>query len=203
MVGWTRNWMGVQNLAYACADDPDLIAEISDTVANLVCWAIDQVAGRVPIDLGLGWEDICFKSGPLVSPRIFEQCCVPAYRKVADKLTHHGCDLYMVDCDGKLDDLMPLWLEGGVNILFPVEIGTWQADPMAFRRRYGKQLRIYGGIDKRELTKGRAAIDAEVRRRMPLMKDGGFIPLPDHLIIPGTPLADYRYYLDRIGELRF
>jgi len=203
MVGWTRNWMGVVNLAYACADDPELIAEIADTVADLVCWAIDQVDGRVEIDVGLGWEDICFKTGPLVSPGIFERCCVPAYRKVADRLAQAGCDLYMVDSDGKVDDLVPLWLKGGVNVMFPIEIGTWQADPMAYREQYGRELRVYGGIDKLQLTKGREAIDAEIQRRLPLMRAGGFVPLPDHLIVPGTPLEDYRYYLDRIRELRF
>jgi hypothetical protein len=35
------------------------------------------------------------------------------------------------------------------------------------------------------------------------MKAGGFVPLPDHLIIPGTPLDDYRYYLGKIRALRF
>jgi len=203
MVGWTRDWMGVVNLGYTCADDPDLIGEVADTVADLICWGIDQVKGKVTIDIGLGWEDICFKTGPLVSPRIFKQCCVPAYRKVADKLAEAGCDLYMVDSDGDVTELVPLWLEGGVNVMFPIEIGTWHADPMAFRKRHGKELRVFGGVNKLELTKGRDAIDAEIARRIPLMKDGGFVPLPDHLIIPGTPLDDYRYYLDQIRELRF
>ena len=203
MIGWTRNWMGVENMGYACYDDRDLIAEIADTVADLACWAIDQVAGKVQIDLGLGWEDICFKTGPLISPDIFRECCVPAYRKVADRLGELGCDLYMVDSDGDVAALVPLWLEGGVNTMFPIEIGTWHADPMAYRKKYGRECRIFGGIDKKEIAKGRAAIDAEIERRIPLMKDGGFIPLPDHLIIPGTLLDDYRYYLDRLRELRF
>jgi len=203
MIGWTRNWMGVQNMAYACYDDRDLIAEISDTVANLACWAIDQVADKVQIDFGLGWEDICFKTGPLISPHVFKECCVPAYRKISDRLAEAGCDLCMVDCDGEVSALVPLWLEGGVNIIFPIEIGTWQADPMAYRKKYGRECRIFGGIDKRALAQGREAIDAEIQRRIPLMKDGGLIPLPDHLIIPGTPLKDYKYYLDRLRELRF
>ncbi len=203
MIGWTRNWMGVRSMAYACYDDRELSAEVADTIAELACWAIDQVAGRVEIDLGWGWEDICFKTGPLISPHVFRECCVPAYRKIADRLAACGCDLYLVDCDGKIDDLLPLWLEGGVNVMFPVEIGTWQADPAAFRKKYGRQLRILGGIDKKELVKGRPAIDAEIERRIPLMKEGGYIPLPDHLIIPGTPLEDYGYYLDRLRELRF
>jgi len=203
MIGWARNWLGVENLAYACYDDRDLIAEIADTVADLVCWAIDQVAPKVHIDMGWGWEDICFRNGPLISPHVFRECCVPAYRKVADRLALHGCDLYVVDCDGKIDDLVPLWLEGGVNVMFPIEIGAWQADPMEFRRQFGKELRVFGGIDKKEIAKGPAAIDAEIRRRLPLMRDGGFIPLPDHLLIPSTSLDDYKYYLERMRELRF
>ena len=98
--------------------------------------------------------------------------------------------------------LVPLWLEAGVNIQFPVEIGTWQADPMEFRKKWGKELRIIGGLDKLELEKGRAAIAAEIERRIPLMKDGGFIPMPDHLITPGVSLEDYKYYLDRMRRLR-
>ena len=202
-IGWARDWMGVENLGYACHDDRALLAELCDTVAELICWGIDQVGNKLQIDLAISSEDICFRSGPLVSPQVFKECCVPAYRKIRERLEAHGCDLYMVDCDGKLDDLVPLWLEGGVNILYPIEIGTWKADPLAFRKRYGREFRCIGAIDKLELPKGREAIDAEIERRLPLMKLGGYIPIPDHLIVPGTPLEDYRYYLERIRTLRF
>ena len=69
-----------------------------------------------------------------------------------------------------------MWLEGGVNVMFPIEIGTWNADPMAFRREYGRELRILGGINKLALEQDRKAIDAEIERRKPLMAEGGFIP---------------------------
>ena len=203
MIGWIRNWMGVENLAYLCYDDRDLLAEMVDTIAELVCWGLDQVLPKVKADMGWGWEDICFRSGPLVSPVIFKECVVPGYRKVADKLLDYGVDLYLVDCDGYIDDLVPLWLEGGVNVMFPVEIGPWKADPYAFRKKYGKELRVFGGIDKLEIAKGPEAIDAEIARRLPLMKEGGFIPLPDHLITPETSLEDYKYYLEQIRKLRF
>ena len=71
------------------------------------------------------------------------------------------------------------------------------------KKKYGKKLRVIGGINKLELEKGPDAIDAEIERRIPLMAEGGFIPLPDHLITPGTSLENYKYYLDRIRELRF
>lgn len=203
MVGILRNWMGVENMAIASRLYPDFFAETVDTISDLVCWAIDQVGGKVHIDMGWGWEDICFRGGPLLDPASFREFCVPGYRKVAGKLREYGCGLYLVDCDGMIDHLLPHWLDAGVNVLFPVEIGTWRADPMAMRRKYGKELRIIGGIDKLALERDSAAIDAEIARRKPLMAEGGFIPLPDHLITPATPLKNVQYYLDRIRELRF
>ena len=205
MIGWTRNWMGVEGLSYLAADDPDLIGEIADTLAELAIATLEPVVATMDPapDLGWFWEDICCKSGPLVSPRIFEQYCTPAYKKITDMLKRYGTDVSLVDCDGVIDALVPGWLAGGVNIMFPIEIGVWQADPMAFRRQYGKELRIFGGIDKGVLYHGPEAIDAEIARRIPLMKDGGFIPLPDHLIPPGVPIENYKYYLQAIADLRF
>ena len=203
MIGWIRNWMGVENLAYLCYDDRDLLAEMVDTIATLVCWQLDVVLPKVQADVGWGWEDICFRTGPLVSPQVFKECAVPGYQKISAKLSDYGIDLHLVDCDGKIDDLIPLWLEGGVNVMLPVEIGVWGADPAEFRRKYGKELRIFGGINKLQIAKGPAAIDAEIERRLPLMRQGGYVPLPDHLVIPGTSLEDYKYYLERIRRLRF
>ena len=203
LVGYLRNWMGVENMAVASMMYPDFFARTVDVISDLVCWAIDQVAPKVKIDIGWGWEDICFRTGPLIQPEIFAKYCVPGYQKIADKLRSHGCDLYLVDCDGLIDHLLPHWLEGGVNVMFPVEIGAWNADPAAMRKQYGKGLRILGGIDKLVLERDRAAIDAEIERRMPLMAEGGLVPLPDHLITPDTPLENVQYYLDRIRALRF
>ena len=73
---------------------------------------------------------------------------------------------------------------------------------MEYRKKCGKELRIIGGLNKLELEKGPAAIDAEIQRRIPLMKDGGFVVMPDHLITPGTSLDSYKYYLDKIRHLR-
>jgi uroporphyrinogen decarboxylase len=202
MIGWIRNWMGVENLAYLCYDDRELLAEMVKTIADLVCWGLDQVLPSIRPDLGWGWEDICFRTGPLVSPDIFGEVAVPGYAKISRKLRDAGCDLYLVDCDGMIDALVPGWLEGGVNVMFPVEIGAWKADPAQFRRRWGRELRIFGGIDKLALEKGRAEIDREIERRVPLMREGGYVPLPDHLITPDTPLDDYRYYLGALGRVR-
>ncbi|MBN1671670.1 MAG: hypothetical protein JXR37_11580 [Kiritimatiellae bacterium] len=204
LMGWLRNWMGVENFCYLMYDSPETFADVVQTIADLVCWGIDHVMPKMNTipDLGFGWEDICGKSGPLVSPEIFRKHVAPGYRKIRAKLDAYGIPLYGIDTDGFIEPLLKDWLEAGVNLQFPVEIGTWQADPHALRKKYGKDLRIVGGYNKLALEKGRAAIDAELERRVPLMKEGGFVVMPDHLITPGVALSDYQYYLGRVRALR-
>jgi len=204
MMGWIRNWMGVENMCYLMFDAPDVYADMVDTVAELTCWGIDQVIPKMaaPPDMGFGWEDICGKSGPLVSPQIFDKHVAPGYRKVRDKLESYGVTLLGVDSDGMVEPLLRSWLNAGVNVHFPVEIGTWNADPHALRGKFGKDLRIVGGFNKLVLEKDHAAIDAEIERHIPIMKAGGFIIMPDHLITPDVSLENYKYYLNRIRELR-
>lgn len=205
MMGWIRNWMGVVNMSYLMYDARDVYADMVNTLAELVCWGIDQVIPRMKTkpDMGFGWEDICGKSGPLVSPGIFKKCVAPGYIKIRQKLEEYGVKLLGIDSDGKVESLIPYWLDAGVNIQFPVEIGTWNADPMELRKKFGRELRIIGGLNKLELEKGPSAIYDEINRRIPLMKEGGFVVMPDHLITPGTSLKNYKYYLQKIRELRF
>ncbi len=203
MMGWIRNWMGVTNMSYLMYDAPDVYADMVDTLAELSCWSIDQIVPRLktkPV-MGLGWEDICFRSGPLVSPRIFKEHVAPGYVKIRRKLEAYDIQLLGVDCDGFIEPLLGLWLDAGVNLHYPVEIGVWHADPMALRTRFGKELRMVGGFNKLALEHGPAAIDAEIERRIPIMKDGGYIMMPDHFITPGASLENYVYYVDRIRNL--
>ena len=84
MVGYTRNWMGVTNFCMTCCEDPDLVAEVANAIADLVCWVLERVLPALPVSLGWGWEDICFKTGPLVPPEVFRHAATPAYRRVSD-----------------------------------------------------------------------------------------------------------------------
>lgn len=208
MMGWIRNWMGVENMSYLMYDDSDCYADMVDTLAELTCWSLDQILpkmrelGVIP-DMGFGWEDICGKTGPLVSPMVFERCVASGYRKIRAKLAEYDVPLLGLDSDGQVEPLLPNWMDAGVNLIFPLEPGTWKATPEHVRQRFGRELRVIGGYDKLALEKGPPAIDAELERHVELLKEGGLVLMPDHLITPGTSLEDYKYYLERVRQLRF
>ena len=205
MMGWVRNWMGLQNMVYLMFDSPECYADIVDTISDLVCWAIDQIVPRMSTtpDMGHGWEDIAGSTGPFVSPGLFDALVAPGYRKIRAKLEEHGIHIYSVDSDGDVRPLIANWFAAGVNMMFPLEPGTWRCTPEAVRAKHGKEMLIQGGFDKLVLERGREAIDAEMESHLELMKEGGFVMMTDHIITPGVPLDDYKYYLERIRELRF
>jgi hypothetical protein len=147
------------------------------------------------------WEDMAYNAGPLISPRHFKQYLVPHYRRITDLLHRYDVDVVWTDCDGNIDRLIPLWLDAGVNCMFPLEIGTWGADPIKYRREYGKDLLIMGGFDKHILATTPEAIEEEVYRLTPLVEEGGYIGFCDHRVPPDVPYENYLFYVETVRRV--
>jgi uroporphyrinogen decarboxylase len=202
LFGKIRDWIGVVNLSYLQVDDPPLFDEIIDTVGELCLRCAEgALALGARYDFAHFWEDICFKTGPLVNPAVFSAKVGPWYRRITDLTRAAGLDLCSLDCDGKIDELIPTWLENGVNTMFPIEVGTWSASIAPWRKRYGREIRGVGGMDKRVFARGRAAVDREIERLRPLVGLGGFIPCPDHRIPPDAEWDTVRYYCERMRQV--
>jgi uroporphyrinogen decarboxylase len=194
LYGWMRDWMGFERAAMMVYDDPGLVEEVMETITQVVLRTIEWAVPQVQIDFGAGWEDMCFINGPMISPATFEKLMVPRYKRITDALKKHGCDIIYTDCDGNINALVPLWLEGGVNGMFPVEVAPG-TDPLALREEYGKEVLLLGGVNKRALAQGKEAIRKEVARIAPVVREGGWIPHVDHRVPPDVSFEDYQYYL--------
>ena len=197
LYGRLRDWIGMENLALVVYDDPAWFEEMVETRLNLALASLEKVfaTGARFEACGL-WEDMAYNAGPLLAPEHFKRYLVPGYRRISELCRRHGCDVIWVDCDGKIDDLLPLWLEAGINCMFPLEIGTWGADAVQYRKQYGKDLLIMGGFDKHILARTPKEIAAEIYRLAPLVEEGGFIPFADHRVPPDVPLANYLFYCE-------
>jgi len=200
LFGGARYLMGEIPLLKAFHRDPALVRRILDQLVHLWTTVWDRALSRIRVDCIHIWEDMAFKNGPLVGPRLFEEFLVPAYRRLTDLARSHGVRTILVDTDGDCSALLPLFLDAGVTGLYPFEVQSGM-DVRDVRRQY-PALQILGGIDKRALARGRAAIDEELARRVPgLIERGGFIPMADHQIPPDVGWQDYCYYRRRLAEL--
>ncbi|MBI2195188.1 MAG: hypothetical protein HYU43_08400 [Armatimonadetes bacterium] len=191
-----RNWFGTEPLSYLFYDDPDLIAECLEFLSDFIERVLARALREVSFDFVYVHEDMAGKGGPLMGPVQFDKFLLPHYKRYVEFLKSHGVSLVLVDTDGNHEVLIPLFLEAGVDGFGPIERAAGM-DPVAMRRRYGRSLCMVGGVDKREIARGRQAIDAEIRRSVaPIIGEGGFIPTIDHAVPPDVSLDHFKYYLD-------
>ena len=204
IMGKIRDIVTVAGMSYLMYDeDEDLFADIVDTFAEMQYQCVKaMLESGAKFDFAHYWEDICFKNGPLLSPGKFDELCAKHYKKRNDLIHSYGIDIISLDCDGVIDQLIPTWLENGVNTIFPIEVGVWGDQFEPARQKYGKELRGVGAMDKTVFRKDRAAVDAELERMKRLASMGGFIPCPDHRLMPGSKFELVQYYAEKIKEIR-
>ena len=192
-IGRIRDWTGFENLAYLSYDDPKLLEDMVAHVTELMLRYLPPLLDKIEFDFASGWEDICFNSGPLLSPKVFKNVVIPHVERVMQTLRQHGIDIIFTDCDGNIQQLIPLWLEAGLNCMFPYEINAGNEVVQA-RKEFGRDLLILGGFDKFALLDSKEAILAQFRKLEPMLADGGFIPHIDHRCPDGVQFEMYQYY---------
>ncbi len=199
LYGWLRNWMGVENLSIAIMTERDWIEEMMEHLTELTLDIIEKTLPGVEVEVAWWWEDMCYNKGPLISPRLFNELMVPRYKRITDRLKKYGIDINILDCDGCIYELVPGWLEAGINCMFPIE--SIHTDPIKLRQEYGKEILLIGGVDKMELIKGKIAIDRELDKIQPLIEQGGYIPTVDHRVPSDVSFENYLYYLEKKKEI--
>ncbi len=137
----------------------------------------DAVAARhqqyVTIDELFFGEDICYKGGPLISPRMIRRFLLPYYQQLVANVKARQLDrtrhLYVqIDTDGNPVSVIPLYQEMGMDVMSPFEVAAG-CDVVEIGRQY-PELIMTGGIDKRVLASGREAIDRHLEYILPAMR---------------------------------
>lgn len=198
--GWHRDLMGVENLLLAYYDQPELIHAVSRHHLEFIKRLYSRIMKDVTGDFVFIWEDMSFKNGPLISPALVREFMLPYYRELIAFFRSHGDYKFLLDSDGDVRQLIPLFIEAGVDGMLPFEVAAGM-DIRRIAQEYPKFL-ICGGIDKREIAKGPAAIDRELEAKLPTMfRRGGYLPGMDHHVPPEVSYKDFQYYLRKTREL--
>jgi len=195
--GPLRNLMGVENLCMAFYDNPKLIERMMDQrVEAMLAITAEAFKHYVPQTF-MFWEDMAFKTASLLSPAHFRKYMVPRYAEVTQWLRKQGVIHVGVDSDGDITELIPLWLEAGLDLIVPFEVAAGM-DVVQMRREYGTSLLMMGGIDKKCVAIGGQTMRDEVDRVMPVVESGGYIPELDHSAPPDISwpnMCEYMEYL--------
>ncbi len=174
-----REWCGFEGLCFMMIEQADLVAEMAEFWNDFISQILERILAHVVPDCIHISEDMAYKAKAMISPVMTREFCMPSWKRWSKQAADVGVPLIDVDSDGFVGELIPLWIESGVNVNDPVEVAAHN-DINEFRREYGDKMAYVGGVDKRAMAKGGQVIIDEMKRIEPVIKDGGFIPSCDH-----------------------
>lgn len=196
-----RQLMGEEELCIAFYTQPELIHDILQTIGDTAFKVLDRVSKETQIDLLSVHEDMAGKSGPLAGPAQIQEFIAPYYRKIWDLLRDRGARVFDQDSDGDMNPVIDAFLDAGVNCMHPMEPAA-NMDVVELRNKYGTRLAFYGGIDKHVIRRSKEDITNELEYKIPpMVKTGGCVLALDHRIPNGTPLENYRFYIQKAWEI--
>ena len=182
-------------------DQPELVHEMFAFWSDLILQTLRPLLARTKIDVAIFAEDLAYKAAPHISPRLYGEFWLPYQDPIVEELKRHDVPLICMWTAGNIVPLLPMLMEHGFNCTWPLEQMAGM-DPVVLRRQFGRELRLGGGIAKEALIAGPVAIDREIERLMPVIRDGGFIPAVDDCPPPEVPMGTFAYYVEALRKIR-
>ncbi len=194
-----RDWTGLKRLSIWFHREPDLVHEMLEFWTEFVIQVTRKALTTMDVDYVLMSDDMAYKGRAMISPEMMREFMLPRYSRWVDHFKEHGVDIIMMDSDGYVHEIAPVWVEAGINVLVPMEVNAGN-DILRLREELGHDMAFMGGIDKIKLAAGGRALEKEFEIKVPqLIDDGGYIPCCDHYLPPNVP---YRNYCQFIGLLK-
>jgi len=195
-----REWCGFEPLCVMLYDNRPLVQEMLKFWEEYIARLLERAFTHFLPDEVHFSEDMAYKSFSMISPAMARELLLPIYKRWGGVIREAGVPIFGMDSDGYIGELIPIWIEAGINVCDPIEVAAGN-DIVSFRKEFGKSMAYRGGVDKRAIAKGGAAIEHEIRRLEPVVQSGGFIPACDHGVPPDVSWPNYVYYTSLLAKV--
>ena len=195
-----REWCGFEPLCMLLIEDPEFVREMAEFWTAYVSQTMARALESGVVDCVKISEDMAYKEKSMISPAMTREFLLPAWTRWASEARQAGVSLIDMDSDGKIDELIPIWIEAGINVCDPIEVAAGN-DINAYRATFGKRMAYRQGVDKRCIAKGGDVIEAELARIEPAVRSGGFVPGCDHGVPSDISWPDFIHYSRKLAEI--
>ncbi len=190
-----RDWCGFENLCMMMVEKPGFVMEMADFWKDFVLRMMKRIFDGVSVDsVGIS-EDMAYKEKSMISPAMARRFLLPGWNEWISAIkSRHDRVVIDLDSDGYIEELIPLWIEAGINCCNPIEIAAGN-DLLSYRKKFGRSIAYRGGMDKRLIAKGGPELEAGMKRIIPpMLEDGGYIPSCDHGVPPDISWGNFVEY---------
>nr|MDO8113343.1 uroporphyrinogen decarboxylase family protein [Candidatus Sigynarchaeota archaeon] len=194
------------------SDENKFVNKILDAMVSFRLKQIEKYLEIGGIDIIRFGDDVGIQSGLMFSKAIWRQFFKPRMKKLIDACKR---EVHVYNhCDGNCTELIPDFIENGVEILNPLQPECM--DPEAIKQKYGDKITLYGTIgiqkpsyigdcypevSKAEIDRLSSLFIREVKtRKETLGKDGGLILAPTNKLQPDTYIESIIALYDEMGK---
>ncbi|MHA1380075.1 MAG: uroporphyrinogen decarboxylase family protein [Candidatus Helarchaeota archaeon] len=187
--------VGLEKFFFYIYDNPSFIRRLFDLqtkfIIELSKYCLEQ--GTECIALG---DDSCYKSGPMMSPKMFEKYLFPRYKKICNVIHKRGGKI-LLHSDGDTHMIIDGWIKSGVDAIHPFEPPMMKLKEA--KEKWGDKICICGNVDCGiTLVYGpKQRIIDEVKQ---CIKDaaegGGYMLSSSNSIHYGVPIKNYQIMVD-------
>jgi uroporphyrinogen-III decarboxylase len=184
------------------AEDPELVQRAIDyatRMANLQ----DEWYIRPGTDAAFWGQDFAATTGPLMSPRMFRQFCLPSIQERVRAVKRRGLRAWKHAC-GNNWKLLDMFVEAGYDVYQSIQHSA-SMDIGQVKAKYGDRLVLWGGVMVEHLVSGTPEDiyrDAEYAMRV-AAPGGGYIFGDTHSIAVGTKYDNFMALIDAYHKLAY
>ena len=145
--------------------------------ATIKCLSlVNQAVGDYCLAWGIAADDSGTQRGEFIRPELWAEMIKPHYKKLCDWIHAHTSWKVFLHCCGSVYNLMPHFIEAGIDILNPVQTSAANMDPAGLKREFGDRLVFWGGGCDTQRVLGDAKPDEirqHVKERLEIFSPGG------------------------------
>jgi len=165
--------VGVTDSLYMFYDNRPLLEKLMDILLDHQEQVMRAVCDRFADDIALAMvnDDIAHNAGLMIHPRMFMEIFPPRMKRLIAPAKEAG-KLVLMHTDGKLEDVLPILYEVGINVNHPVEPES--NDIFAVKKKWAGKMALIGNIHTPLLAYGSPdEIDEQVRSYCAGLAPGG------------------------------
>ena len=196
-----QNYVATTRLLKAVIMEPDWVVDMYWTDAKLAMEMCERMMrAGLKFDGAFLFCDLGYKNGLLFSPKHYEQQLHPVFKELCRFFHSRDMPVLLHSC-GRVKDLIPFFIEEGIDCLQPLEVKAGM-DLVELKERYGDKLCFMGGIDVRLMAlDDPAPLEEEIKRKISFAKQGGgYIYHSDHSIPKNVSFANYRRVIELVKK---
>ena len=191
---------GYEQTMVDCLEEPELMADMAETVVDLTIKTLDHALHNgFAFDGAWMVEDLGCTRGLLISRSVYRSLVFPQHRRLGDFFKARGLKYFIHSC-GDVREIIPDMLEAGVDVLQPLQANTSLRLPDL--RKEFPEATFWGNVDPRKLAGSKEEIKEELRRVAPPGGvGGGYIYHSDHSVPPDVGYENYEYAMKCLDAL--